>query len=113
MRRVRALVELDRALEAHLGLLAARAGPRNGPGALVQLRLHESVVAETGRALERPLRLRGRGERRGPLAGADQHLARPVADLRGVGRVRGRLERVDEVLGDDLDDLVLVTARAA
>ena len=53
-----------------------------------------------------------RGERGGPLGRADEHLAGRVADLPRVVGVRGRLERVDVVRGDDLDDLVLVAADA-
>ena len=47
-------------------------------------------------------------ERRGALAGPDEHLARRRADLVGVRVVGAGLVGVEVVRGDDLDDLVLL-----
>ena len=112
VRRIRPLVELDRALEADLRLLAARAvsapsSPRaraapparerrrSSPAARSKARCASAVAASDA----------ARSAARTSISRARSRISA------GIGRIGGRLERVDQVLGDDLDDLVLVAAR--
>ena len=81
------------------------------PARSCELRRDDRVVGQLGRPLEGPLRLPVGGERGGPLARADEHLAGALSDRGRVGGVRRRLEGVEVVGGDDLDDLVLLAAR--
>jgi hypothetical protein len=78
---------------------------------LVQISLLERIVGELEGALVSVLRFGARGQRSGPLGGANQHLARTIADLAGVGVVRRRFVCVDIVRRENLDDLVLLAER--
>ena len=108
MRRARRFEELDRALEMCLRLVHRPGCPRGQTGPLVQRGLDEAIVGELDRPLERPLCLGARGQRRGSLGGAYQHVTSLAAQLLGVRCVRGRPVCIDVVGGHHLDDLVFL-----
>ncbi len=110
MRGPRRLEELDRALVVRGGVVRPAADPGHGARPLVQLRLHEGIIGELQRPLERALGLCGRSQGSRSLAGTDEHLASLGADLLGIGIVGRRRVGVEVMGGDDIDDLVLLGA---
>jgi hypothetical protein len=107
MRGARRLEEGDRALEVRAGLVRAGSNRSRRPGSLVQLGLNERLVRQLDRALECPLRLGVRRQRRGPFPSPEEHLAGFRTDPLSVGIVGGGRVRVEVMRGDDLDRLVL------
>ena len=97
-------------LAGGLGRVRSVGGPRELACTLEQMRAFERLVGEHHCALERPLRIVSRRERRRSLGCAHEPVSRARLDLCGVRVVGGRSVRVQQVGGDHLGDLVGVDA---
>ena len=79
-------------------------------GLLDQLGLRDRVVDERCCALVVALRREVRAERRCPLPGPDLGIVGSLPNVGRIVRVRDRLVGVEQVGGDDLDDVVVLVA---
>ena len=107
------LVELDRLLEEPARRVRV-SGPRGHRARSVEQHgPFQRVLHELRCLLEVTPRLRGRGERLGPLSGPHEHGPRLTSDLGRVLRVRGSLVGCDVMRCDDLDHIVFVAGERA